>query len=161
MAGGKGTRLSPLKPVLKVCEKPMIWWVVEIAKEFANNVYVATVKGHPAERELWSIHSRVIYTSGLGYENDVIEALSSVELPALVLPSDVPFISRQAIETLLNQCKASICTLICETSFIGVSLWNQMRLNDYQDIPFPQRIINVNTQEDLQEINKLCHDKSP
>ncbi|MCY0861547.1 MULTISPECIES: NTP transferase domain-containing protein [Metallosphaera] len=155
MAGGKGTRLSPLKPVMEVCGKPMIQWVAELAMRYASQVYIATVKGHPAEEKLRKIH-RVLYTSGLGYENDVVEAVSSVKLPALVLPSDVPFLDGDTIEILIRECNSSICTLLSQGKFVGVSLWRALDLEDYQSIDYPRKIVNVNTWNDLTEINKLC-----
>ncbi|WP_238027501.1 MULTISPECIES: NTP transferase domain-containing protein [Metallosphaera] len=157
MAGGKGSRLSPLKPVMEVCGKPMIQWVVELALKYSGDVYIATVRGHPAEDRLSKIR-KLLYTSGRGYENDVVEAVSSVKLPALVLPSDVPFLEEDAVELLLRECDSSICTLLTQGDFVGVSLWKSLNLQDYQSINYPRRIMNVNTWNDLTEINKLCHE---
>ncbi|WP_246263781.1 NTP transferase domain-containing protein [Metallosphaera tengchongensis] len=156
MAGGKGSRLSPMKPVLKVCGRPMIQWIIDVAEKFSERVIVATVRGHPAEEELSLLSKEIIYTSGKGYEEDVVEALRQVKLPALVLSCDLPFIPREAFETLLRRCRSSICSLYTGSGFVGMSLWNSLNLNDYETIHFHKDIINVNTIDELEKANKLC-----
>ncbi len=157
MAGGKGSRLSPRKPMLEVCGIPMIVRVYNVAKKISLYVYIATVKNHIIEKELRMRFSNIIYTSGNGYENDVLEAVKKIGFPALVLPSDIPFLKINDIEPLYN-CKSSICTLLSKGKFIGISLWNSDNLNDFSSIEANTNIMNVNTEEDLSIANKLCYE---
>lgn len=157
MAGGKGSRLSPRKPLLEVCGVPMIVRVYNVAKKISVDVYIATVKNHIIEKELKSYFSKIIYTSGKGYENDVLEAIKIVGFPVLVLPSDIPFLKINYIKPLFN-CKSSICSLLSRGKFIGISLWNSDNLNDFSSIESNADIMNVNTKEDLSIANKLCYE---
>ncbi|BDC18405.1 hypothetical protein HS5_12950 [Acidianus sp. HS-5] len=158
MAGGKGSRLSPMKPVLEVCGKPMVLWVYEFSKQFSDKIFIATVKGHPTLSILENIFpmSSIIFTEGRGYEFDVIEAVKNVGFPSLVLPSDTPFIPKDAIEDLLNKCESSICTLLSKGEFIGISLWRSVDTSSFSSIETNHEIINVNTNKDLLKINKEC-----
>ncbi|MEL9970967.1 MAG: NTP transferase domain-containing protein [Metallosphaera sp.] len=156
MAGGKGTRLSPFKPVLEVCKKPMIRWVIETAWDFSDQVFIATTRNHPIEPMLRTMDAKILYTSGYGYEVDVLEAVSRVERPTIVFPSDVPLIPKDAINLLISECRSSICSLLSRSEFIGVSIWKGLTLDNYQSVTYPGLIINVNTKEDYEKINKNC-----
>ncbi|NON62902.1 NTP transferase domain-containing protein [Acidianus sp. RZ1] len=154
MAGGKGTRLSPMKPFLEVCGKPMIQRVYDIAHKFAETVFIATVPSNPVYIEIVKTFNNVILTSGKGYEFDVIEAINRVGFPVLVFPSDTPFIPDRAIYTLLA-CQRDICTLFSRGKYVGISFWRKFG-DDYEDVVIDYEISNVNTKEDLEKINKSC-----
>lgn len=158
MAGGKGSRLSPIKPVIEVCGKPMILWIYEFSKQFTDRIFIATVKDHPALPKLKEIIStnNIIFTEGKGYEFDVIEAVEKVGLPCLVFPSDTPFIPKGAIEKLINECETSICTLLSKGEFVGISLWNSLDTSSFSSINTDYEIDNVNTNKDLLKINEKC-----
>ncbi len=160
MAGGKGSRLSPMKPVLEVCGKPMILWIYEFSKQFSDKIFIATVKGHPTLPVLKGIFptSSIIFTEGKGYEFDVVDAVKSVGFPCLVLPSDTPFIPKKAVEILLNECESSICTLLSKGKFVGISLWRSMDTSSFSSIDTSYEIANVNTNKDLLKINEECRE---
>ncbi|AWR95872.1 NTP transferase domain-containing protein [Acidianus brierleyi] len=157
MAGGKGSRLSPRKPLLEVCSIPMIARVYNVAEKISTDIYIATIKNHVIEKELILRFPNIIYTSGKGYENDVLEAVTTIGFPVLVLPSDIPFLKIDYVKPLFT-CKSSICTLLSRGKFVGISLWNSDNLNDFSSIESNVDIINVNTKEDLSIANKLCYE---
>jgi GTP:adenosylcobinamide-phosphate guanylyltransferase len=156
MAGGRGTRFTPLKPILKVCDEPMILRVHKVLSDFVDEVTVATVRGHPAEKILREIFPRIIYTSGKGYEHDVLEVVRELGVPLLISSADLPFLPKEAVRLLMDSCSASVCTLEDELGFVGVSFWRGTNLGDYMSVSFPGTIINVNTVEDYDKANKKC-----
>lgn len=156
MAGGKGSRFTPLKPLLEVCGKPMILRVYEVLASFAEEVFVATVKGHPAEAGLLSLFPKVVYTSGRGYENDVLEVVNMVGVPLIVSSADLPFLPGDALSLLLHSCSVSICSLLDRSGFVGVSVWRDLSLENYDSVRYPGELVNVNTRVDYEKANKLC-----
>ncbi len=157
MAGGKGTRLSPEKPLLEVCGTPMILLVYNFAKSITDEVYVATVVGHVVEKRMGGLF-KLVYTDGKGYEEDVVQAVRKVGFPALVLPSDTPSLSWEDVEPLFN-CRSSVCTLVSRGKFVGISLWRSDNLNDYYSVEVEREILNVNTPEDFTKANILCRER--
>lgn len=151
MAGGKGTRLSPLKPLIDICGYPMYYWVYRTALKFTSDIYLAITLQSPL---IFSSFNKII-TDGKGYEEDVIKVVKQVGFPTLVLPSDTPFIPEESIQELFS-CKKSICSLVTKSGYIGISLWNELNLDSYQDVYFEGEIINVNTIKDYLNVKNLC-----
>lgn len=161
MAGGKGSRLkNPSKPFIEVCGKPMILWVYETARKIVseNNIYVATLKDHLVLPLLKSIVSeeRIIFTSGKGYEYDVVEAIIKVGTPAILLPADTPFIYLDDLFNLVSLCKTAICNLTSNGNYVGISFWRSLDFNSYSNIESTHYIINVNTNEELKVVKEIC-----
>ncbi|MCI2415234.1 MAG: NTP transferase domain-containing protein [Candidatus Aramenus sp.] len=157
MAGGKGTRLSPEKPLLEVCGTPMILRVYSFARSLTDEVYVATIRGHIVDEKLGRL-LKIVYTDGRGYEEDVVQAVRTVGFPTLVLPSDTPFLSWDDVKPLF-ECKSSVCTLLSRGRFVGVSLWRSDNLKDYSSVEVEKEVINVNTPDDLTKANILCKER--
>ena len=156
MAGGKGTRFTPLKPLVEICGYPSYYHVYKTARNFAEEVYLAITVKSPL---IFSTFPKVI-TSGLGYEDDVVEAVRKVGVPTLVFPSDTPFIPLDAVETLISECKADVCSLLNFNEFVGISLWKGLSLNNYQTVKYDKhKIYNVNTYEDYVKVNYLCNEE--
>lgn len=151
MAGGKGSRFTPLKPLVEVCGVPLFWHSYSLARLFAEEVYLAVV---PDSVMLFLDLPKVL-TSGRGYEADVVEAVRKVGLPALVLPADV-VTSKEAIEALLDRCDADICSLTYRGQFTGVSLWRGEDFQNYSSIESPVPVLNVNTFQDYLLAREAC-----
>lgn len=158
MAGGLGTRFTPYKVILKVCGKPMIRWVYETLSEFTDKVYIVLSENRIVNTRILEMFPKesIIFTSGKGYENDIIEAISQVGLPTLVVPADTPFIKKYQLEKLILNCDKSICTLLCKNGYVGISIWRELNLQDYKDIIIDEEILNVNTLEDYIKANNIC-----
>jgi len=155
MVGGLGSRLSPKKPLLEVCGKPMALRVAEAAEGFGQLI-LAAVKGRPGE----TLPGLKIYTSGEGYEADVVEAVTKVGAPALVLPCDVPFLRRDHLDILVKCCDKDLCNLLSRGKFIGVSLWRAENPRNYKDVESGEEILNVNNEDDLRKAREMCSTSS-
>ena len=153
MAGGKGTRLSPFKPILDICGYPMFYWVYRTLLNFTKEIYLAITPSSP----LVFADFKKIITEGKGYEYDVITVIRKTGFPTLIVPSDTPFIPREAILSLFS-CKRSICSLVTKGGFVGISLWNRLNLQDYENVYYDGEIINVNTFSDYVTVKNLCKD---
>lgn len=153
MAGGKGTRLSPLKPILDLCGYPMFYWVYKTLTNFTREIYLAITPSSP----LVFIDFKKILTEGKGYEYDVVSVLRKSGFPTLIVPSDTPFIPEEAVLSLFS-CKKSICSLVTKNGFVGISLWNRLDFEDYENVYYDGEIINVNTFSDYITVKNLCRE---
>lgn len=154
MAGGKGSRLSPEKPIIEVCGRPLIMHVIEVASRICDRIVVATVKGHPVHRVI--PENLLIYTSGRGYEEDIIEALLRVGLPTLVLPADLFGLTEETLKSLIENCTTCICNLTQQGEFLGVSFWRCEDRESFSDLDLGQGIVNVNMPQSLSEAREKC-----
>ncbi len=113
MAGGKGERMGlPVeKPLLPFLGKPLIDWVVD-AVQSARNVsyfYVVTSLNTPdTEKKCLKDGLRVLRTDGKGYHNDLKQAIMRAKLfyPILVIPSDIPAITGEFLDRVINAYEA-------------------------------------------------------
>ena len=153
MAGGKGTRFTPLKPLVEVCGYPLFYFAYRLARELAEEVYIAVAPSSP----LLFLDLPKIVTSGRGYEWDVVEAVRVGGTPTLVLPAD-SLIPRHAVGALMSSCKSSICTLKFRGEYTGVSLWNSLDLGDYADVESAFPTVNVNTLQDYLTAKNKCRE---
>ena len=169
MAGGRGSRIGdPSKPLIKILGKPMIEYVID-AINGLGEVNIATTKDH--ERIIqWarSNNYTIVLTSGRDYPNDLIEALRLTGTPTLVLPSDMPLLSKEFITKFLRavaHVRTPMVTLAavrgCEIEYTGISYIRDLTMSNGV-IPWStlttawtMELININTREDLEEATKL------
>jgi adenosylcobinamide-phosphate guanylyltransferase len=164
MAGGRGSRINdPNKPLIEVLGKPMIEYVVD-AVSGLGAVYVATTRGH--DRIIEWARSRgydVVLTSGRDYPSDLVEALRAVGTPALVLPGDMPLLSRGFIIKFLRAAayvRTPMVTLVAVRSsehvYTGISYVRELVIINgvipwtTLATPWTTELLNVNTREDLE-----------
>lgn len=164
MAGGKGSRLGYVaKPFLELCGKPMVSHVVEKVSKLCRETIIAlsraTISGASSVCRLALVDC--IETSGADYVKDLSFALNMVRRPALVLPSDTPFVSRESLELLLHvasECAEKVVTLCIECSEpVGISLFK----DGYEGwcnlcVPKSTEFLNVNTPSDLELARSIC-----
>jgi adenosylcobinamide-phosphate guanylyltransferase len=169
MAGGRGSRIGdPSKPLIKILGKPMIEYVID-AINGLGEINIATTKNH--ERIIqWarSNNYTIVLTSGRDYPNDLIEALRLTGTPTLVLPSDMPLLSKEFITKFLRavaHIRTPMVTLAavrgCEIEYTGISYIRDLTMSNGV-IPWStlttawtMELININTREDLEEATKL------
>jgi len=109
MAGGRGRRLGGEleKPVVELAGKPMVEWVARSATQ-AGCVTRIIVCASP-KTPLTAHHARllgleVFQASGLGYVEDLVEAVDALRLGVtLVLPSDTPLVRPSTIRSLVGE----------------------------------------------------------
>lgn len=164
MAGGMGRRFGgPWKPFVEICGSRVVERIARLARIFGR-VYIAIT---PATRiyagELCR-EFRCIETRGAGYPEDLSEALRIAGTPALILPSDMPFISSRRLSDFIEKALSSgypVATMrscrdsVCEP--LGVSLmmepggsWINI---DYQH---DTDLMDIDTREDLEEARRKC-----
>ena len=176
MAGGSGTRLSMKgaeKPLLKVCDHPMIQGVVNAVTPLAEELYVAASKATARTAE-WAItHGyRVIMTKGFNYPEDLEEAIRAIKsYPVLTAPADLPFLTTEVIKLFLEKAMkedAHIVTLIVskecfpkelksDPTPVGISLIRG-RGRTYTNVvmcSYPE-LLDIDTYRDLVEALRIC-----
>ncbi len=106
MAGGSGKRMGLVeKPLVNICGKPMIEWVVEALRKAQeiDEIWIAT-SPCTLETRRWAENKgfKVFETSGLGYEHDIAE-ISAYAAPCLVIASDIPLIEPRIIDEVIRK----------------------------------------------------------
>jgi adenosylcobinamide-phosphate guanylyltransferase len=121
MAGGKGSRmgLPTEKPLLTFLGKPLIDWVAD-AINGSKNVsvfYVVTSSNTPlTEKHCLTKGWKVLRTDAKGYHNDLRQAVAKANLigPILTMPSDVPAITGQVLDKIIDAFE------VCGKDFLAV-----------------------------------------
>ncbi|PNV81588.1 MAG: hypothetical protein C0179_01930 [Fervidicoccus sp.] len=166
MAGGRGERLGGLKkPFLIICGKRLIDVSIDAAEKVRGNgkVYVCM-----REEDLGKVEGRegvqAVECPGLGYVKDLSLILKRVTFPALILPGDMPFLSREALERFLDKAlnsKADVVTLVKMRSGsaeeTGISLFNREG-GSWENVYFNEDrdLLDIDTPEDLKKAVELC-----
>lgn len=135
MAGGLGSRLGYVcKPLLKICNKPLIQYIIEKISDLGQ-VYVA-ISSRFRELKKWCVENGVecIVTSGEDYVKDLNYILKTMNVPTLVLPSDVPFIKKKTLRLFISIAQ-EVESDIAELVFL---------LDDYVEIMGEKPDITVN-----------------
>jgi len=167
MAGGKGSRLGGLeKPLLKICGERIIDHVIrEVKKIRHRRIIICTRK--ELFNELLSLASRcveVIECPGKDYVEDLNYVFTKINFPALILPSDMPFITSRVIEKFLREAfstRSDVITLMrCDKTRCvetGISLFNKSGGEwsniFFNDIP---ELRDIDTPEDLLWAERQC-----
>ncbi len=179
MAGGKGTRmdLDIEKPLLEICGRPMIFYVVDALRgsKDVDDIIVTTSEHTPETAETLKKHGiKVLETSGRGYVEDTQEAVKKLGLEnVLVISADLPLITSDLVDEVFSRHKASgkpALTVALSESQIknvgskngftrlipaGVNILDGKRINEEQleeEVMIMDRVevtLNVNTPEDL------------
>ncbi len=109
MAGGKGTRLrlSEEKPLIKVCGKPAIEYVLAALKgaQKIDNIIVATTNCTPKTAKLMTKHKiKVVETPGKDYVSDMGFAAQNQKLGVfLAIAADLPLVTSQALDAIVER----------------------------------------------------------
>ncbi len=166
MAGGRGSRMGyVIKPLTRVCGRPMIYWVVSAAREAVGRVVVALspVTAVPVSTYIgrtFGPEVGCVETPGAGYVKDLALILRCVRLPALILPSDTPAIRGWVLREFIRLAsslhpKPKVITLDSGSGPVGISLfisesgrWSTIRVRC-------EGLINVNTWDDVDAVERV------
>jgi adenosylcobinamide-phosphate guanylyltransferase len=114
MAGGKATRMRiPYeKPLITICGKSMIQWVISALKSsrHVDDIVVATSKFTRRTRETMLMNSiRVVETSGRDYHFDMRYVISEYlsTSPVMVISADLPLITKEPIDEAITNFEQS------------------------------------------------------
>jgi adenosylcobinamide-phosphate guanylyltransferase len=109
MAGGKGTRmkLAQEKPIIEVCGKPVIEYVLSALKDAKkiDRVIVATTSCTPKTTKLMRhLGVEVIETPGKDYVSDMGYAVQTLKLGVfLAIAADLPLVSGEMIDIVVER----------------------------------------------------------
>lgn len=109
MAGGKGTRMSLAeeKPLIKVCGKPVIEYVIEALEHSKkiDSIVVAITNCTPkTAKYLGKFHVKVLDTPGKDYVSDMGYASQNLKLGVfLAIAADLPLVTSQALDAIVER----------------------------------------------------------
>ena len=129
MCGGQGTRLAAdvEKPLYEISGEPMIDRVLDALADSRIDRITCAVSPHtPATRQLLSARSvDVLDTPGDGYVEDLMVALDTLDRPVLTATSDLPLLSGEVIDDVLDRRPTGSTTVYVPTvvkRLLGVSV---------------------------------------
>lgn len=109
MAGGKGKRMEIAveKPLLPFLGKPLIDWVVDAvksAKQVSEFYVVTSVNTPETEAKCRKEGLQVIRTDGMGYHDDLVQAIVEAKLlrPVLIVPCDSPALTGKFLDKVVD-----------------------------------------------------------
>ena len=159
MAGGKGSRMGlPIeKPMLPFLGKPLIDWVTGAildAKKVSGFYVVTTSNAPETEKHCLSKGWKILHTKASGYHNDLKQAVSLANLtgPVLTMPSDVPAITGQALDKIIDEFE--VCCEDFLAVFVPIKTRQQMGLSisstdEYKGVWYAVSGINIINSEKL------------
>ena len=106
LAGGKGTRLGMgEKPLVKICDRPMISYVISAFEDYGCDVVVVSSQKCPLTNNWCRANNMSLYIArGQGYVEDIIEAVLDLEElnPLFTSVSDIPCIVPEIIDRIFS-----------------------------------------------------------
>jgi adenosylcobinamide-phosphate guanylyltransferase len=154
MAGGKGTRmrLSEEKPLIKVCGKPAIEYVLDALKNAKkiDSIIVATTKCTPKTAKLMSKHKvKVVETPGKDYVSDMGFAAQNQKLGVfLAIAADLPLVTPQALDIIVEHYEhcgkpALTVAVTLETKTrLGMSVEYKFKMDELDVVPTGINVID-------------------
>jgi adenosylcobinamide-phosphate guanylyltransferase len=109
MAGGKGTRMriAEEKPLIKVCGKPVIEYVLaalQKAKKIDSVVVAVSTCTPKTAKHLSKFHVQVIETPGKDYVSDMGYAAQKLGLGVfLAIAADLPLVTAEAVDAIVGR----------------------------------------------------------
>jgi adenosylcobinamide-phosphate guanylyltransferase len=146
MAGGKGSRmkLAQEKPLIEVCGKPVIQYVLGALKcaKKIDNIVVATSASTPKTTDLMrQLGVNVIETPGKDYVSDMGFAVQALKLGVFfAIAADLPLVKSEMIDDILTRyerCGKPALTVAvpvsCKTK-LGMSIEYSFKTDDNQEV---------------------------
>jgi adenosylcobinamide-phosphate guanylyltransferase len=154
MAGGKGTRmkLTQEKPLIKVCGKPVIEYVLSALKDAKkiDSTIVATTNCTPKTTKLMKqLGVQVIETPGKDYVSDMGYAVQTLKLGVfLAIAADLPLVRSEMIDAVVERyehCGKPALTVAVplETKTkLGMSIEYSFKMDDKDVVPVGINVID-------------------
>lgn len=113
MAGGIGSRFftgrwGGEKPMIELCERPLIAYVIDALKQSRSidRIFVVTSPSVPQTREYLEKRGdvEVIPAPGIGYVGDMVYGIKAADIrePVLVIMSDLPLVTSEMIDKIIS-----------------------------------------------------------
>jgi adenosylcobinamide-phosphate guanylyltransferase len=154
MAGGKGTRMqiAKEKPLIKVCGKPVIEYVLSALKgaKKIDSIIVATTNCTPKTAKLMrQFGIQVIETPGKDYVSDMGYAVQNLKLGVfLAIAADLPLVRGEMLDAIVERyerCGKPALTVAVpmETKTkLGMSIEYSFKMHDCDVVPVGINVIN-------------------
>jgi adenosylcobinamide-phosphate guanylyltransferase len=154
MAGGKGTRMriSQEKPLIQVCGKPIIEYVLKALKDAKkiDDIIVATSSCTPKTTQLMKqLGVQVIETPGKDYVSDMGYAVQTLKLGVfLAIAADLPLVKGEIIDAIVESyehCGKPALTVAVplETKTkLGMCIEYSFKIDDEEVVPVGINVID-------------------
>jgi len=154
MAGGRGTRMriTEEKPLIKVCGKPVIQYVLAALKNAKkiDSIIVATSSCTPKTTQLIKqLGVQVLETPGKDYVSDMGYAVQTLKLGVfLAIAADLPLVRGEMIDTIVERyerCGKPALTVAVplETKAkLGMSIEYSFKMDDKDVVPVGINVID-------------------
>jgi adenosylcobinamide-phosphate guanylyltransferase len=154
MAGGKGTRmrLAEEKPLIKVCGKPVIEYVIEAlrcAKKIDSIVVAVTSCTPKTAQFLHQFPVKIIETPGKDYVSDMGYASQNLKLGVfLAIAADLPLVTGHALDAIIDRYeRCAKPALTVAVSFetktkLGMSVEYSFKMDDKNVVPVGINVID-------------------
>ncbi|MCL2134123.1 MAG: NTP transferase domain-containing protein [Candidatus Bathyarchaeota archaeon] len=154
MAGGKGTRMnSPEeKPLIKICNKPVIDYVFNAIKnaEKIDNIYVAVTQRTPnTAKYIEKFQTKIVITPGNNYVSDMGYATKTLKLGKFIaIAADLPLITGKILDKIVERYEncgkpALTVAIPIETKIkMGMSVEYSFKMDDKDVVPTGINVID-------------------
>ena len=154
MAGGKGTRmhLAEEKPLIRICGKPVIEYVINALKKAKNvdSIVVAVTGCTPkTAKYLSQFPVKVIETPGKDYVSDMGYASQSLKLEVfLAVAADLPLVTSQALDAIVERYEhcgkpaLTVAVALKTKTNLGMSIEYSFKMNDKDVVPVGINVID-------------------
>lgn len=154
MAGGKGTRMgSPEeKPLIKVCGKPVIEYVLEALKNAKkiDTVYVAVTERTPkTAKHMEKFGAKIVMTPGKDYVSDMGYATQALKLGKfLAIAADLPLITGEVLDRIVERYEVcgkpalTVAVPIETKTRMGMSVEYSFKMDDKDVVPTGINVID-------------------
>ena len=154
MAGGKGTRmkLAEEKPLIKVCGKPVIEYVLSALKDAKkiDSIIVATTSCTPKTTTLMKqLGVKVIETPGKDYVSDMGYAVQTLKLGVfLAIAADLPLVRSEMIDAIVERYECcgkpalTVAVPLETKAKLGMCIEYSFKLDDKDVVPVGINVID-------------------
>lgn len=169
LAGGHGSRLGlGEKPLVRVRDQPMLWYVVSAFHEAGEEVIVVTTRRTPYTAN-WCRAQGIesVLTAGIGYVDDIAEAAIDLELdrPFFTCNADLPCLTGAVIRSVASRHRQSglpACStwvpVACREAR-GYSVHSSMTIDQIAVTPAGLNILDGSLMDrEQEELQLVCDD---
>jgi adenosylcobinamide-phosphate guanylyltransferase len=154
MAGGKGTRMgaSEEKPLIKVCGKPVIEYVIEAlrAAKKIDQIYVAVTNCTPKTAKFSEKYRvQVVMTPGQNYVADMGYAVQTLKLGKfLAIAADLPLVTGEILDSIVERYEncgkpaLTVAVPIETKTRLGMSVDYSFKMEDKDVVPTGINVID-------------------
>ena len=154
MAGGKGTRMriTEEKPLIQVCGKPVIEYVLAALKDAKkiDSVIVATTNCTPKTTQLMKqLGVQVIETPGKDYVSDMGYAVQTLKLGVfLAIAADLPLVRGEMIDAVVERYEVcgkpalTVAVPLETKAKLGMCIEYSFKLDDKDVVPVGINVID-------------------